>query len=99
MHCQESRQAGNWQRRIAGALPEQTTRGRAPCWTHSIPTRYNDCNMTVVQTEAATSARARTEGFAPFFVLPRECERPNDFREDVYLYQAVLSPFGELGLG
>jgi ATP-dependent RNA helicase DeaD len=55
--------------------------------------------MTVVQTEAATSARARTEGFAPFFVSPREYERPNDFREDVYLSQAVLSPFGELGMG
>jgi ATP-dependent RNA helicase DeaD len=55
--------------------------------------------MTVVQTEAATSARARTEGFAPIFVSPRECERPNDFREDEFLSQAVLSPFGELGLG
>ena len=40
--------------------------GRTAGWTQSFPTRYNDCNMTVVQTEAAKSARARTEGSAPF---------------------------------
>jgi hypothetical protein len=64
-------------------LATLTTARHAIRWTQWFPARYNDCNMTVVQTKAATSARARTEGFAPFFVSPGECERPNCVREDV----------------